>query len=464
MTNWRPDLGEHSGPRYLAIAEALAQDVAQGRLAPGDRLPTHRDLAWHLGVTVGTVTRAYGEAERRGLIAGEVGRGTFVREQLPSAPPAFQELGSENGLIDLSYNFPALESDHAVFGEELVGMAQDPQLNRHLGYLLGPGRASHRAAAADWLKHAGLDAPPEEVVVTCGAQHAMFLAAAALTRPGEVILTEALTYYGIKSIAEALERQLHGVALDDQGLVPDSLEAAIRSSGARVLYCIPTLQNPTTTVLPEARRRRVVEICRRHDVTIIEDDIYSFLLEEPVTPLSALAPERSFYATSLSKCVAPGLRIGFLRAPLAFHDRIATAVRASTLMPSGFMAELASRLIRSGKAKRAANAKRAEARARQKLAREILPTDHLVAHPGCFHAWLTLPRPWRHEDFTAEARRRGVMVGSARVFAVGRQPVPHAVRLCLHAATGRSQLKSGLETLARILRETPADAGAPALV
>lgn len=462
MTTWRPDLEQQSGPRYLAIAEALAEDVAQGRLEPGDRLPTHRDLAWHLGVTVGTVTRAYAEAERRGLIAGEVGRGTFVREQLPSAPPSFQDLGSEDGLIDLSYNFPALETDHALFSEALEGMARDPQLNRHLGYLLGPGRDSHRAAAADWLKGAGLNAPAEEIVVTCGAQHAMFLAAAALTRPGEVILTEALTYYGIKSIAEALERQLHGVTLDDQGLVPDSLEAAIRSSGARVLYCIPTLQNPTTTVLPETRRRRIVEICRRHDVTIIEDDIYSFLLEAPVTPLSALAPERSFYATSLSKCVAPGLRIGYLRAPLAYHDRIATALRASTLMPSGFMAELATRLIRGGQAKQATDAKRREAEVRQGLARAILPTGHLITHPRCFHAWLTLPRPWRHEDFAAEARRQGVMVGSARVFAVGRQPVPHAVRLCLHAAASREQLKSGLETLSRILRQAPA--GAPALV
>ncbi|MCG8597494.1 MAG: PLP-dependent aminotransferase family protein [Kiloniellales bacterium] len=462
MTNWRPDLEDQSGPRYLAIAEALARDVAQGRLAPGDRLPTHRDLAWHLGVTVGTVTRAYGEAERRGLIAGEVGRGTFVREQLPSAPPTFQDLGSEDGLIDLSYNFPALATDHALFREELEGMARDPELNRHLGYLLGPGRDSHRAAAADWLKRAGLDARPEEIVVTCGAQHAMFLAAAALTRPGEVILTEALTYYGIKSIAEALERQLYGVALDDQGLVPDSLEAAIRSSGARVLYCIPTLQNPTTTVLPEARRRQIVEICRRHDVMIIEDDIYSFLLEEPATPLTALAPERSFYATSLSKCVAPGLRIGLLRAPLAFHEGIATALRASTLMPSGFMAELAARLIRSGKAEQAAEAKCQEAQARQSLARTVLPSGQLVTHPRCFHAWLTLPRPWRHEDFAAEARRRGVMVGSARVFAVGRQPVPHAVRLCLHAASSRRQLRSGLEILTGILRESPAEV--PALV
>jgi len=462
MTTWRPDLGEQNGPRYLAIAEALAQDVASGRLVPGDRLPTHRDLAWHLGVTVGTVSRAYGEAERRGLIAGEVGRGTFVREQLPSAPPAFQEPGDEDGLIDLSYNFPALESDHALFSEALADMARDPQLARQLGYLLGPGRASHRAAAADWLTHAGLAVPPEEIVITCGAQHGMFLAAAALTRAGETILTEALTYYGIKSIAEALERQLHGVALDDQGLVPEALEAAIRSSGARVLYCIPTLQNPTTTVLSEARRRKIVEICRRHDVMIIEDDIYSFLLETPVTPLTALAPERSFYATSLSKCVAPGLRIGYLRAPLAFHDRIATALRASTLMPSGFMAELATRLIRSGKAEEAARNKRREAAARQSLAREILPAGHLVTHPRCFHAWLTLPRPWRHEDFAAEARRRGVMVGSARVFAVGRQPVPHAVRLCLHAASGRAQLKAGLEVLARILKGAPAEV--PALV
>lgn len=462
MTTWQPDLQSQQGPRYLAIAEALAGDVATGRLAAGDRLPTHRDLAWRLGVTVGTVTRAYAEAERRGLVTGEVGRGTFVREQLPSAPPTFAELGSEDGLIDISYNFPALESDHAIFAEVLAELAAEPQLARRLGYLLGPGQDPHRAAAAEWLAQTGLEVPPEEVVITCGAQHAMFLAATALTRPGEVILTEALTYYGIKSIAEALERQLHGVAMDEQGLLPESLEAAIRSSGARVLYCIPTLQNPTTSILPAARRREVVEICRRHDVTIIEDDIYSFLLDKPVTPLTALAPERSFYATSLSKCVAPGLRIGFLRAPLAYQDKINTALRASTLMPSGFMAEVAARLIRSGKARQAAANKRREAAARQRMAREILPAHHLVTHPQSFHAWLTLPRPWRHEDFAAEARRRGVLVGSARVFAVGRQPVPHAIRLCLHAAPNHAQLRSGLETLSRILKDVPDSS--PALV
>ena len=464
MTNWRPDLAQQQGPRYLAIAQALAEDIEAGRLMAGDRLPTHRDLAWNLGVTVGTVTRAYAEAERRGLIAGEVGRGTFVREQLPSAPPDYEGSVPPDGTIDLSYNFPALETDHALFGEVLAEMAREPELAQNLGYLLGPGRDSHRAAAAGWLAEAGLKRPPEEVIVTCGAQHAMFLAVSALTRPGDVILTESLTYYGIKSIAESLERQLYGVALDEQGLVPDALEAAIRSSGARVLYCIPTLQNPTASVMPEERRRRIVEICRRHEVTIIEDDIYSFLLDQPATPLSALAPERSFYATSLSKSVAPGLRIGFLRAPLAYQDAIATALRASTLMPSGFMAEAATRLILSGRARRATDAKRDEAKARQALARELLPADHLFAHPRCFHAWLTLPRPWRHEDFTDEARHRGVLVGSARVFAVGRQPVPHAVRLCLHAAQSRDQLVRGLRTLSEILEEKPAKEREPALV
>ncbi len=458
MTTWQPSLENRAGPRYLAIAELLAEDIGQGRLAAGQRLPTHRDLAWRLGVTVGTVTRAYAAAERRGLIAGEVGRGTFVREQVPiDMPPADERQGD---VIDLSHNLPPTDISRGLLAETLAGISTQPGLGRLLGYEMGLGRPEHRAAGAAWVSQAGLPSAAGEIVVTAGAQHAMLLALAALARPGDVVLTEELTYYGIKSIGALLELRLHGLALDDQGIVPEALEAACRSTGAKVLYCIPTLQNPTTSIMPEARRREIAAICARHGVAIVEDDIYGFLPEGAPAPLASHMPERSVYVTSLSKCVAPGLRIGYLHGPAKILERAGQALRASTLMASPIMAQAATELIGSGHARRIALWQRREAEARQRLAAEVLPADCLDSHPQAFHFWLRLPEPWRREVFAAEARARGVAIAPAEVFAVGRQPVPHAVRVCLQAAKTRAHAAKALGILAEVLAGDPASTSA----
>ncbi len=454
MTTWQPSLENRAGPRYLAIAELLAEDIGHGRLAAGQRLPTHRDLAWRLGVTVGTVTRAYAAAERRGLIAGEVGRGTFVREQVPiDMPPADDRQGD---VIDLSHNLPPTDISRGLLAETLASISTQPGLSRLLGYEMGLGRPEHRAAGAAWVSQAGLPSEAGEIVVTAGAQHAMLLALAALARPGDVVLTEELTYYGIKSIAALLELRLHGLALDDQGIVPEALVAACRSTGAKVLYCIPTLQNPTTSIMPEARRREIAAICARHGVAIVEDDIYGFLPEGAPAPLASHMPERSIYVTSLSKCVAPGLRIGYLRSTEALLERAGRALRASTLMASPIMAQAATELIGGGQARRIALWQRQEAEARQRLAAEALPAGCLDTHPQAFHFWLRLPEPWRREVFAAEARARGVAIAPAEVFAVGRQPVPHAVRVCLQAAKTRAQAAKALGILAQVLASDPA--------
>ncbi len=401
------------------------------------------------------MTRAYGEAERRGLIAGEVGRGTFVREQVPLGLPSPAKENLSERFIDLSYNFPPGHPDDRVVAEAVAEIAAQGRLSRVLGYEMGLGQPQHRAAGAAWLAESGLPAGPGQVVVTAGAQHGMLLAVSALARPGEVVLTEELTYYGIKSLASLLDLRLHGLPMDEHGLRPDDLDAACRTTGAKVLYCIPTLQNPTTAVMPEARRREIARICARHEVSIIEDDVYGFLPEAAPAPLTSFAPERSIYVTSLSKCLAPGLRIGYLRAQEALLERLNTGLRASTLMAPPLMAEVATRLIDDGRARRMALWQRAEAEARQKAAARLLPGPGLETHPQAFHLWLMLPEPWRRETFTAEARARGVGIAPAEVFAVGRQPVPHAVRVCLQAARNRAQVERALTILSEILSDRP---------
>jgi DNA-binding transcriptional MocR family regulator len=453
MTSWTPNLSAATGPRYVAIADVLASDIAAGRLKAGDRLPTHRELAWKLGVTVGTVTRAYAEAERRGLIAGEVGRGTYIRDRaadlMPSSPAA------PDGFIDLARNFPPGWRDNREIADILGDLSHSNDLSPLLGYAPNLGLAPHREAGAQWLTRSGIDVAPSQVAVTNGAQHAMLVSLSALTRPGDVVLSEQLTFYGLKSLGTHLSLRLHGVEIDEHGMVPAALDAACRQLAPKAIYCMPTLHNPTTVTMPEARRREIAAISVRHGVTIVEDDIYGFLVEGAPPALSSFAPDHSILLTSLSKCVAPGMRLGYLRANEALIERVGAALRATTWMATPLIGEIAARLIRSGKAVRMATQMREESKARQLIARRVLPDAEYDSHEASFHIWLKLPEPWRREEFAAQVRRRGVGLAPADAFAIGRAPVPHAVRIGLSAARDRAQLERALSVVAEVLRDTP---------
>lgn len=456
VTIWVPDIARRSGPLYLRIADVLAEDARGGRLRPGARLPTHRELADRLGVTVGTVTRGYAEAARRGLLAGEVGRGTFVRGPLPEVVPA---AAPPSGLVELGLNLPPpLEGSRGgVLARTLESLARQ-DLSSLLEYAPDGAALSHREAGAAWMALAGLPADPERVLVSSGSQHALTAVFSAFLRPGDVVLTEALTYPGVKGVASLLNLRLQGVALDAQGLDPDALEAACRKEGARALYVIPTIHNPTTAVMGEARRREILRIARAHDVMLIEDDVHRPLAEDAPPPLAALAPEAVCYLLGTSKTLAPGLRVGFIHAPATLRSRIAAGIRATTWMAAPLMAEIVARWLADGTAQRLLKRRREEARARQRMASAALQGLRLDAHPCAHHAWLHLPEPWRAEAFASQALQRGVSVTPAQAFQVGRAGAPHCVRLGLGAPRTREELGRGLEILAAVLR-APAEPG-----
>ena len=456
MTNWLPDLRERRGPRYLAIAEALAVEVGAGRLPPGARLPTHRELAYGLGVTVGTVTRGYAEARRRGLIEAAVGRGTYVRESRTPGPagvmPEFAERADgEPAPIALNLATPPREDGNRLLANALSALARRDGVAALLDYQPHGGAAGHRAAGAAWIGRAGIAVPADQVIVTAGAQHAMTVAFAALTAPGEVVLTEALTYPGMKAVASFLHLRLHGVAMDEHGLIPEAFEAACRTGRPKALYILTTVQNPTGAVMPEERRREIARIAGEHQVAIVEDDIYGFLAEGAPPPLVRHAPRLGYYLTSVSKQIAPGLRIGFLAPPPSGHAACLAAMRATTWMAPPLTAEIAAGWIADGTAERLGASRRAESVARQRLAREMLAGFDYRAHPAAYHGWLTLPEPWRAAEFVVQARARGVLVTAVEAFAVSR-PGPQAVRLCLSGARDRAELTRGLDLLVGVLR------------
>jgi DNA-binding transcriptional MocR family regulator len=455
---WIPELSRYGGARYLAIVEAIAEDIERGHLKPGAQMPTHRELASKISVTIGTVTRAYAEAARRGLLVGETGRGTFVKESLfDDALPGFTQT-EDDGLIDLSLNIPPLPVGDPLgqaMAKTLKGLAVRQGLSTLMAYQPAAGAERHRAAGAALIARSGLAARTEQVIVCSGALHAMTVVFSTLCKPGDTILTESLTYPGMKNLAHLLNLRLQGVPVDEQGLVPAAFDEACRRGPAKVLYTIPTIQNPLGTVMPEERRREIAAIAQAHDVAIVEDDVHSFMLPHPPPPLSSFAPEQSYYILSTSKSIAGGMRVGYLFASERMIEPLSTSLRATVWMAAPLLAEIAAEWILDGTADRLVEQKRMEAAARQEIASRLLASFEFDAHPLSFHLWLHLPEPWRSNEFTAQLRRRGVIVTSSEAFVPGRVEAPHAVRVCLGAPRSRAELESGLAILRETLQETP---------
>src|SRR5262245_15162220 len=313
QTMWRPHKLSPRGPVYLAIADALAVDLEAGRVKPSERLPTHRSLARALGVNVVTITRAYAEAARRGLVEGHVGRGTFVRS-IEERPRERLNHAKVAGAIDLSQNQIVLPRGSIDSEALLRSLGERFEAALHAGYIPA-GQSEHRAAGAKWLERAGLSVDPGRVMVTNGGQQALAAVFATFAKAGDTVLVEELTYAGVKSLAALFRLRLHPVAVDEQGLVPEALEEACRRGNPKLLYCMPNLHNPTGVVLSAERRERVARLAERYDLLVLEDDASGFLLEAPPEPIAALVPERGLFVSSLSKALSPALRIRYLAAP-----------------------------------------------------------------------------------------------------------------------------------------------------
>ena len=257
----------------------------------------------------------------------------------------------------------------------------------------------------------------------------------------------------MRSLAHHLHIDLQPVAMDADGLLPDALEDAAHESGGRVLYCMPSGQNPTGRVMSRKRRQDIARVAERLNLLIVEDDAYGFLFEGQ-QPLSALAPERTFYLTTMSKCLAPGLRVGFLHSPASWTDRMTGAVFATTVMATPLDVAAACSWIEDGTVDRVIAWKRQEIKARQQLARQVLG-GIIAGSTESQHVWLQLPARWPSDDFAREARQRGVITTPGRDFAVARHDTPNAVRLSLGSPPDREALKQGVATLAAIVEDTP---------
>ncbi len=467
MEEWYSDWRLRRGEVYSSLADTIEQAIRSGRLQPGHRLPTHRDLAKRLGVAVSTVSRAYAEATERGLIDGAVGRGTFVlstgsenvngsnREGLRPLERLYLPLMQRSDAINLSLNEPLPERTDERLREALKAVTAKGDLTDLAHYQPPQGQLKHRVAGADWLRELGVDIPADDVYVVPGGQTALMTIFLGLARPGDTVLTEELTWPGALSVGRLTGIRMMPVAIDDEGMVPEAFEMACEMFRPRFVYTMPTLHNPTTATASLARREEIVRIARAHNVLIVEDDAYGFLLEPRATAYCYLAREITVYLTSLSKSIAPALRVGFMAVPPRLHRAMRAAMRATTAMVSPVLLELAAEMIRSGAGFDATQFQTEAARQRQRLAARILGQENSA--PTSLHFWLRLPPERGNAAFVADALASGVAVTPGDAFSLIPGHDPGGVRLCLCSESDEARVEQALTTLARLLH---ADHGA----
>lgn len=449
-TSWIPKLGARDGPIYLAIADALAADIASGQLTEGARLPTQRRLADDLEIDFTTVSRAYAEAQSRGLIEGRVGQGTYVKARR-NAPARAQP----SGLVDMSMNLPPRFQNASLTRRiwETVRDLEDQGLDLLMRYQEPGGIMEDRMIATSWLSRRLPDAAPDRVLVAAGAQGALNAVLSVLTEPGDTVCAEQLTYPGFRSVASHLKLKLVPLEMDEHGLLPQAFERACRNGKPKALYCMPTLHNPTTRTMPLARRRELVELARAHDVPVIEDDAYSALVPDAPPPLAALAPDIVYHVASLSKCLSPALRVAYIAVPEGRSLRLASAIRASASMVSALTSAVASRWIENGLADAVRDEIIRESAERRQVLNATLHKDAEISSGG-FHVWMHVPEPWTRGELVSRLRSVGVAVVASDAFAVSSPP--EAIRIGLGAPETLEEVKRSMAVLADLLSQQPA--------
>lgn len=450
---WTPDLPTDGSPLFQQILAALERAVRDGGLQAGEQLPPQRELARTLGVSVGTVTRAYEEADRRGITVGQVGRGTYIAraQETDGAPGQWP-------LVDLSMNVPPMAAAERLLQEVWGKVRRRPDFAKILHYGPIEGLPEFRRFTSTWLTHtAGIDSlDPARIVITGGAQASMDLAVTTLCKAGDVILAEELTFSGIKAIAQYRGMSLAPVAMDEEGLIPEALAQTAKATGARVLYTMPTLQNPTVRTMSLARRQELIKVARRAGIVLVEDDVYAAYVDrrDAPPPLVNLAPDITYYISGLSKSLAPGLRIGFVAAPNPLlASRIAVGVRASAHSAHALGMLIAHQAFEDGSADQILKENRRVLKARGSAVRTAL-------NLRCGSLAVMSPHVWLPAT-TAEANRLAARLLTEHVRVTGvSDPVldparGSGLRFCVGGTRRDADFERAVGVIQRVMQEPP---------
>ena len=428
--------------RYKSIVDRLAHLIRTGAISPGTQLPTHRMLSTQEQVSLATATRVYRELEAMGLVSGETGRGTFVREiSLPYGHGVDQQAVASD-VIDLNFNYPSLPGQGEHLRDALRQIALAGDIESHLRYQPHAGRLNDRTIIAGHLCTRGFQTTADSVIIVNGAQHGLAVTVMGLLHPGDVVAVDALTYSGFKALAALYHLELVAIQSFTDGPDLVALEQLCQKRRVRAVYVMPTLHNPLGWVLSHRQRQTLANIATAYNLLIIEDAAYAYLCPSPPPPLACYAPDRTVYITGFSKNVATGLRVGVVVCPAAYRAALERAVRATTWNTPSLIARVICTWIEDGTVNRFETLKRRDARKRQAILRETFAGLPYVSHPNSYFAWLPLPDESRADRLANALMENNISVSTAEPFCTS-QTVPQAIRIALGSVT-LEQLREAL--------------------
>jgi DNA-binding transcriptional MocR family regulator len=463
MTNWLPDLSKGNGPLYLRLADQIETDIGEGTLPPGGKLPPQRNLAFDIGVTIGTVTRAYAVARERGLVSGEVGRGTYVLDRhLEGArtPSAAQQMPERLSVIPEATpaaiklrmdTTSAPEIGQSAIIRNLLNQITHKHPDK-IGDYTRNWPQEWREAGRKWLTSGDWKPDAQSIVPTTGVHAAIMAVIAAVTAPGDKIAFEQLTYASISRSANLMGRRSVVFANDGEGADAEDFERLCAQQHPKLVFLMPALQNPTLSVIPIERLKAIVEVARKYNVWLIEDAIYATLLENRYTTLASLAPERTFHVGGLSKAVAAGVRGGWAACPAHMAPRVQTAHKMVTGGLPFILAELAAEMVNTGQAESIRADVRREIAERETIARRVFHGLDFNSHRNIPYLWMKLPEPWLSGTFKQVAANEGVLIDDEDEYKPARaEKVFHRIRIGFSMPSKRDQVAGGFATLRRLL-------------
>lgn len=447
---WLPDDRMLRSPKYLAIADALEADIASGVVTAGDQLPPQRELADLLSINLSTVSRAYREAERRGLVSGIVGKGTFISTDVSTSVEMLSTEKQHTDQIEMGTVVPLSTCDPDL-EPRMSKVIQGQNLATYTQYTKPAGLDTHLEIGAQWAKRFGMSVSADNVLVTAGAQHALTCVFMACCKVGSRVAVDCLTYPGLKALASMMDIRLVPISMDEKGMIPDALNSACKSTPIDGIYLMPGCHNPTGITMEDTRRGEIVTLIKKHQLLLIEDDAYYFTSAKPKPALSSCLPDRSILIAGFSKILFSGLRTAFVVAPPSIRQELVRAVLNSIWMAPSLHAEIICHSIVDGTIDNVITAKLQEARVRNKLVCSMLPFQTPAKPSGAFFMWYQLPDGWTAPFFEACARQKGVNVFCGEKFAVGNQSVGRYIRLAITSPDSRLELIKGTAMLKDLL-------------
>ena len=446
---WKPNITNKKGPLYKVLSDLLEEDIRNGTLKPGDKLPPQRELADFLDVNLSTISRTFKLCEQKGLISGETGRGTYISSDVNVNTTLLDPTNTKD-LIEMGATYPPYEQNKYII-KFIENMLRNPDSHRFLEYSSPCGTIAQRSSGVKWLKKLNFNVTKENILLASGGQNALCAVLSSLFQTGDRIGTDPLIYSGLKTLAKMLGIQLVPIIQEMNEMSPVALKNYCKNNELKGIYLIPDHQNPTTHSMSLKTRKELAEVAKEYNLIIIEDGINSMLNDNPIIPIAALAPEQTIYISSISKVLCAGLRVSFIASPPIFQKTLESALYNINMMVSPFNAEIIHELINSPMADKIMKERRELIMERSNLTSIILSDFDIFGDQYCNFRWLMLPEGWNGKIFETCAKNAGVQVYCAERFAIGNTAVPAAVRISITAPKDLNELERGLNIIKSIL-------------